>query len=116
MSVISVEGMEFFAYHGCIQEEQIIGTRFVIDIFLETNTDKAEKSDDLNHTVNYQEVFHLVRNEMEIRSNLLEHIGRRILNAVKSKYPEVEKARIKIAKINPPLGGRVSQVSLTLSF
>ncbi len=114
MSMISIEQMEFYAYHGCFKEEQIIGTRFLVDLYLETDTLKAEKTDDLSETVNYQEVYLLVKKEMEIKSKLLEHVGRRILDAVKDKFPEVTSAKLKISKMNPPLGGKMKNVSLTL--
>jgi dihydroneopterin aldolase len=114
MSVISIEQMEFYAYHGCFKEEQIIGTRFLVDLTLESNTDIAEKSDDLKDTVNYQEVYLLVKTEMEIKSKLLEHVGRRILNSVKERFPEVKTAELKISKMNPPLGGKIKNVSLKM--
>ena len=114
MSTISIEQMEFYAYHGCFKEEQIIGTRFLVDLYLETDTDKAEKSDDLSDTVNYQEVYLLVKKEMEIKSKLLEHVGRRILDAIKNTYPEVNSAELKISKMNPPLGGKMNNVSLKM--
>ena len=114
MSTISIEQMEFYAYHGCFKEEQIIGTRFLVDLFLETNTSKAEKSDDLGDTVNYQEVYLLVKKEMEVKSKLLEHVGRRILKAVKGRFPEIESAKIKISKMNPPMGGKMKSVSLSM--
>lgn len=114
MSVISIEGMEFHAYHGCFAEEQLIGTRFVVDLFLETDTSEAELTDDLSKTINYLEVYQLVKMEMEINSKLLEHVGRRILNAVKLNYPAVGHARVKVRKMNPPLGGKMDFVSLTL--
>ncbi|PLX10397.1 MAG: dihydroneopterin aldolase [Marinilabiliales bacterium] len=116
MSIISIEGMEFFAYHGCFTEEQIIGTKFRIDLFLEVNTVDAEQSDNLSDTVNYQEVFMLVKEEMKIKSKLLEHVGRRIIDKIKLQFPEVEKARIKIRKLNPPLGGKMDFVSLELEY
>lgn len=116
MSVISIEGMEFFAYHGCFKEEAIIGTKFNIDLFLETDTSKAETSDDLNDTINYQSVYKLVKNEMSSRSKLLEHVGRRILNCVQKNFPEVIHAKIKIRKLNPPLGGKMDFVSLELEY
>jgi dihydroneopterin aldolase len=116
MSVISIEGMEFFAYHGCFKEEQVIGTKFRIDLFLETDTTKAEKTDNLHDTVNYQLVYQLVKKEMETTSKLLEHIGRRILDRIQQEFPEVTYARIKIRKLNPPLGGKMDFVSLELSF
>lgn len=106
--------MEFYAYHGCFREEQIIGTRFLVDLYLETETVKAENSDDLNDTVNYQEVYLLVKQEMEIKSKLLEHVGRRILKSVMTQFPEIESAKIKISKMNPPLGGKMRSVSVSL--
>ena len=114
MSVVSVEGMEFFAYHGCFKEEQLTGTKFIVDIFLTVDTNKAESSDNLEDTVNYQEVFRLVKAEMLITSKLLEHVGRRILDSVTTKFPQVESATLKIRKMNPPLGGKMDFVSLTL--
>ncbi len=114
MSVISIEGMEFFAYHGCFKEEKIIGTKFRLDLFLTVDTTKAEHTDDLNDTVNYQSVYQVVKKEMETKSNLLEHVGRRILTKIKEHFPEVERARLKIRKLNPPLGGKMDFVSLEL--
>jgi len=116
MSIISIEGMEFFAYHGCFKEEQVIGTKFRIDLFLNVDTSAAEKSDQLQDTVNYQSVFQLVKKEMETTSKLLEHVGRRILRSINEQFPTVEHARIKIRKLNPPLGGKMDFVSLELSF
>lgn len=116
MSEISIEGMEFFAYHGCFKEEAIIGTKFRIDLFLETDTSKAEITDNLNDTVNYQSVYSLIKDEMKSRSKLIEHVGRRILNRIAAEFPEIEHARIKIRKLNPPLGGKIDNVSLELNF
>ncbi|MCK9449717.1 MAG: dihydroneopterin aldolase [Bacteroidales bacterium] len=114
MSMISIEGMEFFAYHGCFAEEQLIGTWFVVDLFLEVDTRQAEQSDEVNDTVNYLEVYQVVKREMEINSKLLEHLGRRILNQVKETFAMVGHARIKIRKMNPPLGGKMNFVSLEM--
>ncbi len=114
MSVISIEGMEFFAYHGCFKEEQIIGTKFRVDLFLETDTTLAENSDNLHDTVNYLAVYQSVKDEMNTRSKLLEHVGRRILNRILTDFPLVKHARIKIRKLNPPLGGKMDFVALEL--
>ncbi len=61
MSVISIEGMEFFAYHGCFAEEQLIGTWFVVDLFMHVDTSAAEQSDKLQETVNYLAVYQVVK-------------------------------------------------------
>jgi dihydroneopterin aldolase len=114
MSTISIEGMEFHAYHGCFAEEQLTGTRFTVDLFLETDTQKAEKSDHLSDTVNYLEVYQVVKQEMMINSKLIEHVGRRILNQVLVRFPTVQHAKVKVRKMNPPLGGKMDFVSITL--
>lgn len=114
MAIISIEGMEFFAYHGCFEEEQIIGTKFLVDLFLEVNTETAEQSDHLSDTVNYQAVYQLVKAEMVIKSKLLEHLARRILDKLKAEFPGVEDATIKVRKLNPPLGGKIDFVSVEL--
>jgi 7,8-dihydroneopterin aldolase/epimerase/oxygenase len=116
MSVISIEGMEFFAYHGCFKEEAIIGTKFSIDLFLETDTSLAESTDNLSNTVNYQSVYASVKEEMKTRSKLLEHVARRILQRIQKDFPEVSHAKIKIKKLNPPLGGKMDFVSLELEY
>lgn len=116
MSQISIEGMEFFAYHGCFKEEQIIGTKFIVDLFIETDTKLAEESDDLSKTINYQTVYLIVQNEMGVKSKLLENVGRRILSSLKHNFPQTKNAKVKISKLNPPLGGKINNVSLTLNL
>ena len=115
MSMIAIEGMEFYAYHGCFEEEKIIGTGFVVDLYFTTDTSEAEKTDNLKKTVNYLKVFQVVKKEMEISSNLLEHISRRILLAIQHEFPQVDWAKVKIQKLNPPLGGKIKSVSVTLT-
>lgn len=114
MSIISIEGMEFYAYHGCFKEEQLIGTWFLVDLFIETDTKKAEFSDNLQHTVNYLEVYQLVKKEMQINAHLLEHVGRRIIDAVKLQFPHINHLKVKVRKMNPPLGGKIDCVSITI--
>lgn len=114
MAQISIEGMEFFSYHGCFKEEQIIGTRFTVDVFLDTDTREAELTDDLHKTVNYQAVYGLVKEEMSVKSKLLEHVGRRILDRIRKEYPQVTACRMKISKMNPSIGGVVDRVCVEL--
>jgi 7,8-dihydroneopterin aldolase/epimerase/oxygenase len=116
MGLIQIEGMEFFAYHGCFKEERVIGTRFLVDIAIKTNTDEAELSDDLKHTLNYQAVYKLIKVEMAEKSHLLEHVGRRIIDKVYADFRETEHVKVKVMKLNPALaeGGKVKHVSVTL--
>jgi len=115
MGKILLEGMEFFAYHGHFKEEQIIGTKFIVDLELMFETGQAEFSDHLGDTINYQEVYLVVKKEMEINAHLLEKVARRILDAVMRSFPQVKSVQVKISKVNPPLGGKVKQVSCILA-
>ncbi len=115
MSTIAIEGMEFYSYHGHFEEESVIGTKFNLDLYIETDTEIAEKSDNLNDTVNYLAVYQVVKKEMENPSYLIEHVARRILDSVMSSFTTIESAEIKFRKMNPPLGGQIESVSVTLS-
>jgi dihydroneopterin aldolase len=114
MAVIAIENMEFFAYHGCFEEEQLIGNKFIVDVSFETNTASAEQSDKLSDTVNYQQVYQLVQKEMEHTSKLLEHLARRIATALQTGFPEITDLKVKVSKMNPPIGGKVDKVSVCL--
>ncbi|MDD5570851.1 MAG: dihydroneopterin aldolase [Bacteroidales bacterium] len=115
MGLIQIEGMEFFAYHGCFEEEQIIGNKFTVDISIETDLSEAAETDDLNKTINYQEVYNIVKNEMEVKSRLLENVAGRIIKKINSNFTSIKKVEIKISKINPQLGGKTDNVSVQMS-
>jgi len=114
MALISLTGMEFFAYHGCFAEEQIIGNKFLVDLEFVADTGDAELTDDLTKTINYQKVYEIVKIEMAVKSKLLEHVARRILDAVYNKFPIVTKLKVTVAKLNPAVGGTVDKVSVTV--
>jgi 7,8-dihydroneopterin aldolase/epimerase/oxygenase len=116
MSTIRFEGMEFFAFHGHFKEEQIIGTKFNVDLDFDYESQNAEVSDQLADAVNYQDIFSLVKQEMAKNSHLLEHVARRILDTLNQHFPLITRARVKISKMNPQLGGKVEQVSCILSY
>lgn len=114
MSYISIDNMKFYAFHGCFSEEQKIGTYFTVNVRMETDTSQAQKSDDLNHTVNYLAVYQVVKREMMIPSHLLEHVADRIGNSILEEFPSVENAVVKVSKMNPPLGGQMESVSVEI--
>jgi len=114
MGVIEIEGMEFYAYHGHFAEEQIVGNLFIVDLTLFTDCAKAAKSDNLTDALNYQSVYLIVKEEMQIKSHLLEHVAGRILDRLYDSFESIEKAKVKISKLNPPIGGQVEKVSITL--
>jgi len=114
MGLIEIEGMEFYSYHGHFAEEQVVGNRFIVDLALITNCTKAAKSDDLTDALNYQSVYLIIKEEMQIKSHLLEHVAGRILSRLYKEYNTIEKAKVKISKMNPPMGGQIEKVSVTI--
>ena len=115
MGMIQIENMEFYAYHGHFKEEQIVGNRFLVDLSIETDMQVPAKSDDLNDALNYQVAYNIVKEEMQIKSHLLEHIAGRILGSLYQNFITIKKATVKVSKMNPPMGGKMDRVSVTLS-
>ncbi len=116
MGKIELCGMKFFAHHGCFHEEKVIGNYFTVDFAVWTDTSAAALSDDLDDTLNYQLIYDIVKEEMAVPSNLLEHVAGRILRRVRVAFPDVEKATVTISKLNPPLGGEVGASRLTMEL
>lgn len=112
--MIAIEGMEFYSYHGCFKEEKEIGTHFLIDFYFENDTKSAEKNDDLNETVSYLDIYQFIKKEMELNSNLLENVGRRIVDSILLEFDTINWVKVKIQKMNPPLGGKMKSVSFSL--
>ncbi|PRY16466.1 dihydroneopterin aldolase [Pontibacter ummariensis] len=114
MGQIALEGLEFFAFHGYYDEEQKIGNKYGIDLFINTDLRRAAESDDLHETVNYEVLYDLVLREMKEPARLLEHLGHRIIDKVYEKFPFVQSVKVKVYKYNPPLGGICKWAKVTL--
>lgn len=114
-NIIFIEDMEFFAFHGHYDEEKFAGNRFSVSIYLHTDTYKAEKSDNLDDALNYQVVYAIINEIMtNTKSNLLEHLASNILDAMFSRFTQLQKARIRIDKLNPPMGGKIGRVGVEI--
>jgi len=114
MSLIEIEGMEFYAYHGHFEVEKVVGNRFLVDLKIEADLSKAGQTDKLADTLDYQKAYLVVKEEMAVSSDLLEHVCQRIISRIKIKFPEVQKATVKVSKMNPPMGGQIEKVSVTM--
>ena len=113
-SIIEIEGMEFFAYHGCFEAEQIVGNKFTVYACLHYDAEQAAQTDDIRDALSYQAAYEIIACEMKKRSHLLEHVAQRILEAFDKAFPQLNYACIKISKMNPPLGGKIGCTSVTL--
>ena len=115
MAIIAINDMRFYAHHGCFEQERAIGTHFRVDLRFDTDTARAELSDNIADTVSYLDVYQIVKREMLQPSNLLEHVARRICDTVMLQFPEIKDVTAVVYKLNPPLGGNMESVSVEVS-
>ncbi|MCF2660139.1 dihydroneopterin aldolase [Parabacteroides distasonis] len=111
---ITLQTMKFYAYHGVLEQERRVGNTFVVDLTLTAPLEKAVQSDQLEDTINYAEVYELTKQEMNIPSQLLEHVAGRICRALRHHFPQIEQIEIRVSKLNPPFGGDVHSASVLL--
>ena len=97
-----------------VVSRQSVGNKFKVYACLHYNCDKAAVSDQITDALSYQTAYEIIAVEMMKRSHLLEHVGLRMLDALYAAFPQLLYAKIKISKMNPPLGGQIRCTSVTL--
>ena len=107
--------MEFHAFHGCLEHEQLLGNTFIVSVGMDIETSLAGQTDRLEHTLNYQSVYDVLKGQMDIPSKLIEHAGQRILDIVFDTFPCINRLEVTLSKLNPPLGGKVDRVTIELT-
>lgn len=110
---IELVGMEFHAFHGCLEEERRDGNTFVVDFRGKANLRKPAESDNLEDTIDYSKVYDIVAAEMAKPSNLLENVARRIVDAFMGAGMKFWFVQVRISKKNPPVGGVCSWSRVT---
>ena len=115
MCKIQVNNIKLYANHGCLNEEAMIGSWYQVDIEVDVDLTKSSISDDLEDTVDYVQLNHIVKEEMVIRSKLLEEVANRILDRFFLELKMIKSATVSVAKLNPPIGGNVQEVVIILT-
>lgn len=111
---INIEGIKLYAYHGCLEEEAKIGGNYIVDVYMTTDFSEAAKTDDLTKTIDYCTVYEIAKAEMAIRSKLIEQVGQRIFDKLRSEFKTLKSVRVKITKLVPPMNGDVEKVSIEI--
>ncbi len=111
---IKLEAMEFRAYHGCYDLEQKVGNRFSVELEITTELGVVAAEDCVEKAVNYLTVYEIVRAQMQITQRTIERVAVNIIGAIRAAFPQICGMRCTVAKIAPPLGGKVGRVSVTL--
>ena len=112
--IIELEGMEFKAYHGCLEHERVCGNDFKVDFRGLMDMSSAIESDRLEDAVNYALIYEVVAEEMAKPSDLLENVAGRIVKALEERFPEFTEFSVKVSKKRPPVSGIVGWSSVTL--
>ena len=112
MGLITVEGIRVFAHHGHLPEEAVLGGHFIVNVWVEADTTEVEKTDDLNDTVDYVKIIDIVKEQMAIRSNMIEHPAKRIVDAI-LPLNKVQKVTVEVEKIQPPIDASFDKISVT---
>ena len=114
MGTITLKNIRTYSYHGCLIEEGKIGSDYSVDLEIKTDLKKSCLSDDLKDTVDYVVLNKIVVEEMAIRAHLLEHVGQRIITRIFKEIPTINRIILAVSKLNPPIGGDVEAVTITL--
>ncbi len=114
MGAIILKNIKIYAYHGCLLEEGKIGSDYRVDLKVFADLKKSAITDDLKDTVNYVHLNHIVAEEMAVRAKLLETVAKRIMDRILNELPLVNKVQVLVSKINPPIGGDVSMVTIEM--
>ena len=109
---IRLEGMKFYAYHGVLPQENLVGANYYIDLKLKTDFSHAAETDELEGTVNYADIQAAVKEEMRITSHLLEHVCQRIARRIFHDFPTIETIDISLSKENPPMGACAQRIGV----
>ena len=115
-TAIFLDEVRFHAFHGVMPQERAVGADFTVWLTVGYDFVKAAESDDLDDTISYADLYEVVRAEMDKPSQLLEHVALRIVKAVASRWPKVEKIDIRLAKDNPPMGADCKGAGVEIHF
>jgi dihydroneopterin aldolase len=112
MNCIKVHGIRTFSFHGCLEEEEIIGGNYIVNVEVDCDFKTAALEDDLSKTIDYVAIKEIVVKQMSIRNKLIESVAYNIVHEIKENFSTANKCRIEIKKINPPIDGDIDYVSV----
>ena len=115
MGVIILKNIRLYAYHGCLDEEGKIGSEYRVDLTVEADLSTSAKTDNLSDTVDYVHLNKIVREEMSVRTKLLETVADKIITRILNEIKIVNKTTVEVSKVNPPIGGNVAMVTIKMS-
>lgn len=115
MDKINLNQLQFYGYHGMFSEEQKLGQRFDVDLELYLDLQKAGKSDAMEDSIHYGEVYELVRDILEGKPRkLIEAVAESVAEQLLNTLPLLLACRVRVIKPNPPINGHYHSVSVEI--
>ena len=111
---IELDRMEFRALHGCYELERKVGNRFTVDLSVTAELGRVAEEDSVELAVNYLTVYEVVRAQMQVTQRTIERVATNIIDALYAAFPQIRHVRCRVAKLAPPLGGKVARVSVVV--
>jgi dihydroneopterin aldolase len=102
---IHLQGLEFFASHGLYPEENRLGNRFRVDVHLVLDVPFEPDDIRIENTIDYAEVYVVVKAQMETVCPLLESLGQRMIRRITTQFPGLLRVDVTVSKANPAIGG-----------
>jgi len=112
---IALDSLRFYAFHGAEPQEAIVGAWYTASISIKADTTDAILNDNLGGTINYAKVAEIIKQQMQIRSALLEHVAGRIANALLNEFSKMDEVTVRVSKENPPLGIPCNKASVEIT-
>ena len=103
-SYVFLRNVRFYAFHGVLPQERQVGGDFLLSLRVGYPLAGAMVSDEVGDTLNYATLYTLAKREMDVPSQLLEHVAGRIVNAITAAFPAVTSVDLELTKQNPPMG------------
>jgi len=113
--ILELDSMEFHSYHGCLDTEKITGNLFVVDFRGTLPCTPELSQDSLEGSVNYADIYNVVKEQMLIPSDLLEKVAGRIVEAIDLAFPQFLEFSVRVSKSCPPVDGVCKWSRVTFS-
>ena len=113
-ATVKVENLKIYAFHGCMEEEKIIGGDYVINICAVCVVGKKAVDDEIGGTVDYVDLARIAKREMSVRSRLLEAVVKRIIDCCFNEIPVLDHISVTVSKLSPPIDADVESVSVSM--
>ena len=113
-ATVKVENLKIYAFHGCMEEEKIVGGDYVVNICAVCRVGKKAFDDEIGGTVDYVDLARIVKREMSVRSKLLEAVVKRIIDCCFNEISILEQISVTVSKLSPPIDADVESVSVSM--